>query len=227
MFGINFSASLGGVTIERVMFTGIVETVGIISHIHLASDCVYFSIHTPALAHDFVIGESISVNGACLTVTDCSEEYFKATVVPETLRLTNLGSLQPGDQVNIERSLLASSRMGGHYVQGHVDSLGEVLDIQADGDIAWLMKVGISAQLTKYIVKKGYIALDGMSLTIIDVGDSWFTVTLIPHTQQVTIANQYRQGKKINIEVDILSKYVEKLLGGHICSPMSNASNLL
>lgn len=207
------------------MFTGIVEIVGKIIQIHRADECVYFTIGIAEKLHPLLTGESIAVNGVCLTVTAPAEEAFKATVVPETLRVTNLANLQLGDKVNIERSMQATTRIGGHYVQGHVDAVGKILEIRSDGDVAWLVKVGVPPHLTKYIVKKGYIAVDGMSLTVIDVGDSWFTVTLIPHTQQVTVANQYRQGSKMNIEVDILSKYVEKLLGGHLCNPILNASN--
>lgn len=206
------------------MFTGIVEIVGKILHLHEANNCLHFTIALPASSYHFTIGESIAVNGVCLTVTSFREHDFQVTVVPETLRVSNLGALQIGDLVNIERSMLASGRLGGHYVQGHVDCIGEILDIQPEGDSAQLVAIGIPSPLTKYIVKKGYIAIDGMSLTVIDVGDAWFTLTLIPHTQEVTIANQYQKNTKVNIEVDIFSKYIEKLLGGgSACNPTSSA----
>lgn len=204
------------------MFTGIVEAVGKILHLQEENACLHFSIALPD-QYDLKIGESIAVNGVCLTVTSFSENSFQVTVVPETLRVTNLALLRVGDSVNVERSMLASTRLGGHYVQGHVDAIGEILEISPEGKSALLVKIGLPSQLTKYIVKKGYIAIDGMSLTVIDVGNEWFTLTLIPHTQEVTVANQYHKNKKVNIEVDILSKYIEKLMGRQYeCNPTSN-----
>lgn len=210
------------------MFNGIVETVGIIKQIQAKAACIDFTITTKEIFHDLFVGESIAVNGVCLTVTSFSENTFNVTAVPETLRISNLGDLIEGRLVNIERSMKANSRIGGHYVQGHVDGVGEVLELQTDGDAALLVTIKIPSILAKYIVNKGYIALDGMSITVIHSVDDWFTVTFIPHTQQVTIINQYCKGTKINIEVDILSKYVEKLLGVHTqCNLASNALKLL
>lgn len=202
------------------MFNGIVETVGTITQIQKMDECIHFTIITPKTLTDLFVGESVAVNGVCLTVTQFSENTFNVTAVPHTLRVTNLGTLEVGSLVNIESSMKVTSRMGGHYVQGHVDEVGEIIDIKTDGNAALLIKINIPVNLAKYIVNKGFIALDGMSITVIKTGPDWITITLIPHTQEVTIAKHYKKGTKINIEVDILSKYVEKLLGARACSPI-------
>lgn len=202
------------------MFNGIVETVGTVTDIQKMDDCIHFLITTPKPLADLFIGESVSVNGVCLTVTRFTENTFNVTAVPETLRVTNLGALEVGSLVNLECSMKVSGRMGGHYVQGHVDGVGEILEVKTEGNAALLVKISVPATLAKYTVNKSYIALDGMSITVIQAGPDWITVTFIPHTQQVTIIKQYRKGTKINIEVDILSKYVEKLLGVHACNPI-------
>lgn len=194
------------------MFTGIIESIGKLVRIQSAFDCLHFTFNTEMDLSDVLIGESIAINGVCLTVTDIAPATFKVTVVPQTLRVTNLGSLQLGSLVNLERALKTSSRLGGHYVQGHIDEVGQILILEADGGAALHVKIGISPTLAKYIVNRGYIALDGMSITVIETGADWFTVTFIPHTQSVTIVNHYRAGTKLNIEVDILSKYAEKIL---------------
>ncbi len=198
------------------MFTGIVETIGIIQYANSIDDCVKIRIipHNPF--DDLQLGDSVAVNGVCLTVTDFTPQTFDVTVVPETLRLTNLGQLQPNNKVNLERSMAANARIGGHYVQGHIDSMGEIIDIKSDGKSALLIKISHDPALAKYIIKKGYIGLDGMSITVVETTPSWFTVTLIPHTQEVTIVNQYQIGTRINIEVDMLGKYIEKLLSSRI-----------
>jgi len=193
------------------MFGGIVETTGIIKSILDGEGCRHFSI-TPAIAfNDLNIGDSVAINGVCLTVTKFQNNIFDVSAVPETLRLTNLGKLSALNEVNLERSLKSDSRIGGHYVQGHVDGLGQIMEIQQEGQ-ALLVKISVPAHLAKYLVNKGYITLDGMSITIIQTTPEWLTVTFIPHTQQVTIVRHYQPGAWINIEVDILGKYVEKLL---------------
>lgn len=195
------------------MFSGIVETTGVISAIAFAQDCMQLTITPKFVFDDIAIGDSVAINGVCLTITEIYQESFKVTAVPETLRLTNLDLLKVGGVVNLERSLKISSRIGGHYVQGHVDGKGEILEIKKDGKAAWLVKINVAAKLAKLIVPKGYVAIDGMSITAIEVSQDWFTVTLIPHTQAVTISNHYKVGSLVNIEVDILGKYVEKILG--------------
>lgn len=195
------------------MFSGIVETLGIIRYLNHSPDSVIFHIESLAPFNDLHIGDSISINGACLTATELLPNMFSVTAVPETLRLTNLGDLKVNSEVNLERSLLVGSRNGGHHVQGHVDTLGHILEITADGQDAIIVKISIAPILSKYIVNKGYISLDGMSITVLQAAQDWFTVMFVPHTRAVTIVKNYRVGTKVNIEVDMFGKYIEKLFG--------------
>lgn len=196
------------------MFSGIVETLGIIRLLNQTIDSISFQIEPQIKFDDLRIGDSVSINGVCLTVTEIFATTFAVTAVPETLRLTNLGELRLGAEVNLERSLLVGARNGGHNVQGHVDALGKIIDIEADGKDAITVKISVPERLGRYIVNKGYIGLDGMSITVIEANKDWFTVMFIPHTQQVTIVKHYQIGTNINVEVDIYGKYVEKLLAG-------------
>lgn len=197
------------------MFSGIVETIGAIVRAETLQGCKYFTITPKQRFDDLTIGESISVNGTCLTVTSFTSETFDVTAVPETLRLTNLGHLKQNDYVNLERSLRFNSRIGGHYLQGHVDAIGQILQIEKDNSDALLVKISIPEKLAKYVINKGYIGIDGMSITVIQAEPEWFTVTFIPHTQDVTITKQYNIGSCVNIEVDMMGKYIEKLLGAY------------
>ena|SRR5579872_3254489 len=197
-----------------IMFNGIVESVGIIEDIQIKNDCKHFTIVSAKHFDDLKINDSIAVNGVCLTVTKRQDNTFSVTAVPETLRLTNLKFLVPGNPVNLERSMRSNSRISGHYVQGHVDGVGNILAIQKEGD-ALLVKIGVCSSLAKYIVNKGYVALDGVSITVIRAEKNSFTVTFIPHTQKITLVNRYSLGTVVNIEVDILGKYVEKILGAY------------
>lgn len=197
------------------MFSGIVEIVGVVLSTLRKDGCIDYTIAPLHPFYDVAIGESIAINGVCLTVTSFTEEQFCVTAVPETLRLTNLSIISKGDLINLERSILANSRIGGHFVQGHVDGVGQVLDIKQDNSKAIIVKISIPEYLTNYIIRKGYITLDGMSITVIDTGDDWFTVTFIPHTQFSTIVQNYHTGSIVNIEVDMMGKYVEKILGAH------------
>ena len=197
------------------MFSGIVETIGKIIDIQMQQGCKVFTIQAATLLTDLVIGESIAVNGVCLTITQFNEHSLKVTAVPETLRLTNLNFLEMTHYVNLERSITPSTRIGGHYVQGHVDCIGEILAIQQDTSNALLVKISLPQTYSTYLINKGFIALDGMSITIIDAAKDYFTVTFIPHTQQVTITKNYTVGSLINIEVDMMGKYIEKLLKVH------------
>lgn len=197
------------------MFSGIVEAIGSIVSIDAHNDCITFCISPSIHFNDVKVGDSISVNGVCLTVTQLLAHNFTVTAVPETLRVTNLGVLKVATSINLERSLAVGARIGGHTVQGHVDFSGEILDLQHDGKAALLAKISNPSVYAKYIVNKGYITLDGMSITVIQATPEWFTVTFIPHTQQVSVVKQYSIGTKINVEVDILGKYVEKLLGAY------------
>ncbi|MDA8562191.1 riboflavin synthase [Gammaproteobacteria bacterium] len=194
------------------MFGGIVEALGIIKKIHSTKAGVDFIISKPAFFNDLIIGDSISVNGVCLTVTKFLETDFYVTAVPETLRVSNLSELNESEFVNLERAIKLGSRIGGHYVQGHIDTVGRILDINQDG-VAITVKISISSEYLKYIVKKGYICIDGMSITIADILIDSFTVSIIPQTQSTTIVSHYKLNTKLNIEFDVLGKYVEKILG--------------
>jgi riboflavin synthase len=158
------------------------------------------------------LGDSLAINGVCLTVVDLSVDRFTAGLSPETLRRTNLGALRPGDGVNLERSLAANGRMGGHFVQGHVDGTGEVRAFRPEGDSLWVT-VGAAPELLRYIVPKGFIAVDGVSLTVVDVFPDAFTFMLVAYTQRHITLPRKPALSRVNLEVDILGKYVEKLIG--------------
>lgn len=196
------------------MFSGIVEAIGTILQMNAINGCKDFIISHAGKFTDLAIGDSVAVNGICLTVTAFDELTLSVTAVPETLRITNLDFLNIGDLVNLERSVTLNSRIGGHQVQGHVDGIGKILAIQPEGE-ALLVKISIPLLLSRYIVPKGYITLDGMSITVIQATAEWFTVTFIPHTQAVTVVKNYQVGSLVNIEVDIVGKYIEKLLGAY------------
>ncbi len=193
------------------MFNGIVETVGKVEHIHLENDCWHFTISSEKSLDDLKIDDSISVNGVCLTVTGRNNNTFDVTAVPETLRLTNLKFLAPGSHVNLERAMQLNDRISGHSMQGHVDGVCDILDILPEG-AALLVKMSMPPALANYIVDKGYIALDGMSITVVRAEKDWFSVTFIPHTQKITIVNEYSIGAHVNVEVDVTGKYIEKML---------------
>jgi riboflavin synthase len=193
------------------MFSGIVEETGLVEKIVPRPGGTTLTIRARRVLEGTQIGDSIAVNGACLTVVRHTSQTFDVDMAPETLRKTSLGSLHMGDPVNLERSLAANGRFGGHMVQGHVEATGEVVDLQPDGE-GVIATFRAPVELMKYIVPKGYIAVDGMSLTVVDAGPDWFTISFIPHTRAVTIARHYAPGRLVNLEVDILGKYVEKLL---------------
>jgi riboflavin synthase len=195
------------------MFSGIIEAVGKITHIQIINGCKNITLTRPSHFKDILIGDSISVNGVCLTVTAITHTDFSVTLVPETLDKTNLSYLNINDVVNLERSITLLQRISGHYVQGHVDGTAKILKVAPDRGEALLITFHLSASLSRYIVKKGYITIDGMSMTILATGSDWFTVTLIPHTRTITIAHTYQVDHLVNIEVDIIGKYVEQLIG--------------
>ena len=190
------------------MFTGIIEEIGTVSSAHRGK----LAISATRVIEDAKEGDSISVNGACLTVTEISDDSFSVDVMPETLKRTNLGLLQPGDKVNLERSLAVGGRMGGHFVQGHVDDTGRVMSATRDGD-AILVRFEAPQELMRYIVRKGFIAIDGVSLTVVECDSSSFEVSLVAYTQQTTNLASRRPGDIVNLEVDIIAKYVERLRG--------------
>jgi riboflavin synthase len=191
------------------MFSGIVEEVGSVREAGGDSLTVAASLVLDQTA----LGDSIAVNGACLTVARLGDGWFGTDVMPETLRRTNLGRLRPGDAVNLERSLTLASRLGGHMVQGHVDGTGTVRALTAEGD-ALLVTIEAPPAILRYIVEKGYIAVDGASLTVVDHSPTAFRVSLVRYTLDHTIFGRWKAGQAVNLEVDILAKYVERLLPG-------------
>ncbi len=189
------------------MFTGIIEEVGKVDSVRDGK----MSISAALVLQELAVSNSICINGVCLTVTEKAPNSFSVDVVPETLRRSNLGDLQSGDGVNLERSLTPSGRMGGHIVQGHVDGTATVAGIEPDGD-ALMLRFTAGPDLMRYVVEKGFIAVDGTSLTIVDCDDKAFSITLIPYTRENTVFGSRRIGERVNIEVDILAKYVERLM---------------
>ena len=189
------------------MFTGIVEEVGKVESVRDGK----MSISAALVLQELAVSDSICINGVCLTVTEKDSNGFSVDVVPETLRRSNLGDLQSGDGANLERSLTPSGRMGGHIVQGHVDGTATVAGIEPDGD-ALMLRFVAAPDLMRYVVEKGFIAVDGTSLTIVDCDDKAFSITLIPYTRENTVFGSRRIGERVNIEVDILAKYVERLM---------------
>ncbi|MDA0589334.1 MAG: riboflavin synthase [Planctomycetota bacterium] len=194
------------------MFTGLIEGQGRVSAILPEGEAIRLEIDAgESIAAGLSIGDSVSINGCCLTVVELAEPVVAFQAGTETLSRTNLGRLQPGDPVNLERSLPVDGRLGGHFVQGHVDGVGKVASIDRDGD--WItMWFEIPVALAKFLVPKGSVAVDGISLTVVNVEQTRFSVALIPHTLEVTTLGVRDVGDPVNIETDILGKYVERLL---------------
>ncbi len=191
------------------MFTGIVEEVGTAKSV--SNDGL--SISAKQTLEGMAIGDSISVNGACLTVTSMENGLFSVNVMPETLRRTDLGGLKSEDRVNLERPLTLNSRLGGHFMQGHIDDTGRVMSVTCDGD-AYIMEIAASSGLMRYIVSKGFIGVDGVSLTVVNRIDSSFSVSLVSYTWEHTNLCVKKPGALVNLEVDILAKYLEQLVKG-------------
>ena len=195
------------------MFTGLVEELGVISSISQTDIWIESSI----VMDDLGVKDSISVNGACLTVVSIEEKSFKVNVVPETLRRTDLGELSVGDKVNLERSAQLGGRLGGHIVQGHVDGTAQITAYVQEGS-AWLIEFQISKNLSRYIVEKGFVCVDGASLTVVNCDENTFTIALIPYTRDNTVLGYKGVGNSVNIETDIIGKYIEKLSTGNQAS---------
>jgi len=184
------------------VFTGIVEELGRVE----TRDGGRFRFHAPLTSEDAKIGDSIAVNGCCVTVTEVGAGWWEAHAVDETLSRTNLDDLRPGDSVNLERPLRLADRVGGHLVQGHVVAVGEIVEPAPD------LRVRVPAELIRYVVEKGSITVDGCSLTVVQPLDDGFTVAVIPHTMAVTTFGRKGRGGRVNVEVDVMAKYVERLL---------------
>jgi len=189
------------------VFTGIVEEVGVVAKI---SDNG-MTVQASKVLEDVKLGDSIAVNGTCLTAVSFTKGEFSVDLSPETMRRTSLGKLSEGSLVNLERALLASDRMGGHIVQGHVDGTGRIMSTKTDGD-SIIFRVRVPKRLNKYIVEKGFIAVDGISLTVVQRGASSFTLAVIPFTLENTNLARLSVGDQVNLEADILAKYIESLL---------------
>lgn len=195
------------------MFTGIVEELGSVVGLDFDTDSARLSFNAPLVSGDAVHGASIAVNGVCLTVIDAAGETITADVMRETLERSTLGGLRPGEKVNLERAVRASDRLGGHIVQGHVDGVEEIHS-RTPGERWDVVRIGLTARLARYVAEKGSIAVDGVSLTVSSVGDDWFEVSLIPTTMDKTTLGLRKPGEWVNLEVDVIAKYVERVVQG-------------
>lgn len=193
------------------MFTGLVAELGTVQLLRREGSSYHLTVSAAKVMHNLKIGDSVAVNGACLTVVNINDQQFTADVMPETVRLTNIGSLQAGDKVNLERTLRLCDGLDGHIVSGHVEGLGTITGKKPEG-IAVAVRIDTEARLLKYIIPKGSIAIDGISLTVTKVDDCGFSVAIIPHTAKETTLGFKNIGDKVNLETDIIGKYVEKML---------------
>ncbi len=193
------------------MFTGIIEEIGKVKEIRRAGNASQMTVQAEKVCSDLKVGDSLNTNGVCLTVVRFTPKEFTVDVMPETLSRSNLGQLRPGSPVNLERALTLSSRLGGHLVSGHIDGTGTVEQTWTEDNATWF-RITAGADLMKYLVPKGSVALDGISLTVVDADDRSFTVSVIPHTSQETTITGRRPGDLINMECDMIAKYTEKLI---------------
>lgn len=201
------------------MFTGIIEEIGTVKNIQRNGSNSFIVIEARKVLEDVHLGDSIAVNGVCLTVTKTDGSVFQADVMNETLSRSSLGELRQGSKVNLERAMAANGRFGGHIVSGHIDGIGIITDIKNDGIAVWYT-ISADAHIMRYIVEKGSIAIDGISLTVARVTDRDFSVSVIPHTAEMTILSTKSKGQTVNLENDIIGKYVEKLM-----KPAENSKN--
>jgi riboflavin synthase len=195
------------------MFTGIIEETGVVTALESRGAGAALRIGARKVLSDLAVGGSIAVNGVCLTAVEVTGDSFAADLSPETLERSNLGNLRPGSRVNLERPLLPTSRLSGHFVQGHADGAGEVVSLEEAGDGNWWLRVRAPRELLPLCVYKGSIALDGISLTIASIDGDVIAVAIIPHTYRETALSQSGPGARVNIECDILAKHVARLLG--------------
>jgi riboflavin synthase len=193
------------------VFTGIVEELGEITAVENLGDSCRFRVRGPVVTEGAKHGDSIAVNGVCLTVVEYEADWFTADVMAETLNRSSLGAIAVGSRVNLERPMAVGARLGGHIVQGHVDGTGQVLERKPSEN--WeIIKISLPADLTRYVVEKGSITVDGISLTVVDAGPDYFTISLIPTTLALTTLGIKQPGDPVNLEVDVVAKYVERLL---------------
>ncbi len=197
------------------MFTGIVEELGSVKALRREAGAAQLTLSASTVLQSTAIGDSICVNGVCLTVVEMNSSEFSADVAVETLRVTNLGELKVGAKVNLERALQLSARIGGHLVSGHVDAVGRIRDKREEGN-GWRIFIDAPEKVLRYVIKKGSIAVDGISLTVADVDAAGFSVAMIPHTAKLTTLGFKTSGDSVNLESDIIGKYVERLLSGRM-----------
>lgn len=193
------------------MFTGIVEEVGVIRQVTPGREAVHLTVAAGVLFEDLTIGESVAVSGVCLTVSQKEGRAARFDVVPETMRRTTLGEKRPGDRVNLERALRPTDRLGGHFVQGHVDGVGRVCAVEQRGG-EYLLVIAAPASVMALVVEKGSVAVDGVSLTVVEAQADRFSVALIPYTRQATTLGQLKPGDRVNVEGDIIGKYVAQMV---------------
>ncbi|GAF65380.1 riboflavin synthase subunit alpha [Bacillus sp. TS-2] len=194
------------------MFTGIIEEKGKIEALQRNGNAMVMTIKASKVIVDVHLGDSISINGVCLTVVSFNHHHFSVDIMPETIYSTSLEGLKKGDEVNLERAMSANSRFGGHIVSGHVDGVGTILSKKREHNAVYF-QISVKDSLSRYIIPKGSVAVDGISLTVFDVKDNIFTISIIPHTLQETILGSKQMGDIVNIECDIIGKYVERMLG--------------
>ena len=205
------------------MFTGIVEETGTVRQISVTPDGARLTIEAVTALEGTRVGDSIAMNGACLTVVTRDDRTFAVEATPETLRRTNLGELGIGDRLHLERALAVGGRFGGHFMQGHVDGTGTIRDRQTVGD-AVVQSFSAPPEIVRYLVPKGSVSVDGVSLTVVNVGADWFDVWLIPHTLDVTLLTHKPVGATVNLEADILAKYVARAVEASIPVPVSGSA---
>lgn len=201
------------------MFTGLIEDLGTLKEIRTATDQARLSVSTALPMTELMLGESIAINGVCLTVTAFGDGAFSADVSPETLRCTSLGRLSRGSKVNLERAVRLSDRLGGHLVTGHVDGLAHIIERRQEGN-AWLFRFQAGSELCAFLVAKGSVAIDGISLTVNDVDRETFSLAVIPHTLEMTTLQERKVGDEVNVETDLIGKYVARFLqAGDVAKP--------
>ncbi len=194
------------------MFTGIIEELGKIAGVDHGENGARIKISATVVTADSRDGDSIAVNGVCLTALEVNKDSFSADVSPETLARSTLGALAPGSPVNLERAVTPQTRLGGHIVQGHVDATGTFISAVEEGDF-WTVRIGFSPEMSKYLVFKGSVAVEGISLTVANLGKDFFEIAIIPKTWEVTNLSSLKPGDHVNLEADVIAKYVERMIG--------------
>lgn len=207
------------------MFTGIIEEIGVLQNMKRGTNEYQLTLSAKKVLQDVKLGDSIAVNGVCLTVTSFTSEQFTVDVMPETVKATSLQSLARGSSVNLERAMAANGRFGGHFVQGHVDGVGTIKSKNQVSNAVYFW-IETSAEMMRYIVPKGSVAIDGISLTVVEVKDNQFSISIIPHTITETILQFKQHGDGVNIECDMLAKYMERLLEKRVEHTSNNGVTL-